>query len=297
MLQGMAKAVASRRVLEIEDGRQRWRDDLLAVEEPMEIRLHPAAAPFVRVAVTMRTPGHDFELAAGFLFTEGILADPAHVERISYCIDPTLDAAQRYNVVSVFLREHATFDEGRLTRRFYTTSSCGVCGKASIEAVQVQLPEGLPAGLVDDLRVDSTAIAAMGDRLREVQRWFGRTGGLHAAGLFDLRGDLVAAREDVGRHNAVDKVIGGAFLEGRLPLRQHVLMVSGRASFEIVQKAAMAGIPMVVAVSAPSSLACEAADALGITLVGFARGQRFNVYTHPQRVGLTARQEVTNLPG
>ena len=276
-----------RRVLQLAEDTGRERTDVLAVEEPLEIRLYPPDdAPSVRVAVTMRTPGHDFDLAAGFLYTEGILRHPDDVRAISYCTDPDLDGEQRYNIVNLFVRQGASVDLEQLQRNFYTTSSCGVCGKASIEAIHVR---GIcPVG-DDGFVVDAGVFGLLGDRLRRSQRIFEKTGGLHAAGLFDGRGQLQALREDVGRHNAVDKVIGQAFLGRRLPLRQTIMLVSGRASFEIVQKAAAAGIPIVAAVSAPSSLACDVAEAFGITLVGFVRGARFSVYTRPARIQVNGR--------
>jgi FdhD protein len=268
-----------------DDGRERT--DILAVEEPLEIRLCPPGnAPYVQIAVTMRTPGHDFELAAGFLRTEGVLRHPDDVRAISYCTDPAVDGAQQYNIVNLFLRPEAPVDLSQLQRNFYTTSSCGVCGKASIEAIHVR---GIGPIADDDFTVGAAVLGLLGDRLRGSQRIFEKTGGLHAAGLFDDRGQLQVLREDVGRHNAVDKVIGEAFLGRRLPLRRHIMMVSGRASFEIVQKAAAAGIPVVVAVSAPSSLACDVAEDFGITLVGFARGSRFSVYTKPARIRINGR--------
>jgi FdhD protein len=258
------------------------RTDILAVEEPLEIRLYPPGnAPYVRVSVTMRTPGHDFELTAGFLYTEGILRHPDDVRAISYCTDPDLDGEQQYNIVNLFVRPEASVDLERLQRNFYTTSSCGVCGKASIEAIHVR---GVCPIADDGFVVGAGVFGLLGDRLRHSQRIFEKTGGLHAAGLFDGLGRLRVLREDVGRHNAVDKVIGQAFLDRRVPLRQTIMMVSGRASFEIVQKAAAAGIPIVAAVSAPSSLACDVAQTFGITLVGFARGNRFSVYTEPARI-------------
>ena len=276
-----------RRVLQAREDSAQTRTDVLAVEEPLEIRLYPAdGGPFTQISVTMRTPGHDFELAAGFLCTEGVLRTPDDVRTISYCTDPSLDGAQQYNIVNVALRAGAEYDAERLRRNLYTTSSCGVCGKASIDAIHVR---GIGAVTGDDLTVDDETLGRLGDTLREAQTIFAKTGGLHAAGLFDRNGRLLALREDVGRHNAVDKLVGHAFLARRLPLRDHLIMVSGRASFEIVQKAAAAGIPVMAAVSAPSSLACDAAEAFGMTLLGFVRGPRFTVYTGEQRVRLRGR--------
>jgi FdhD protein len=245
----------------------------------MEIRAGGPGQDPVQVAVTMRTPGHDFELASGFLFTEGLIRLRGDVVSVSYCELPPEE--QRYNVVTVRLSE--PFDPGAVRRNFYATSSCGICGKASLEQVAVRC-EAIPPGP----SIRASTINRLPDALRERQRIFDETGGLHATGLFDTEGALLSLREDVGRHNAVDKVVGHMLLAGALPLHDHVLQVSGRLSFEIVQKAAVAGIPMVCAVSAPSSLAVETAEHLGVTLLGFVRGQGFNVYTHPERVELDA---------
>jgi FdhD protein len=223
----------------------------------------------------MRTPGGDFELAAGFLFTEGLIG-PHDVRRVAYC-DDVDDEAQRYNVVTVGLS--SPFDPSVLRRNFYATSSCGVCGKAALDDVAVRCA---PVG--EGPVVDLDVILGLPETLRAAQKVFDRTGGLHAAGLCSTDGRLATSREDVGRHNAVDKVIGERLLEGELPLGSWILQVSGRLSFEIVQKAAVAGIAIVSAVSAPSSLAVDAAERLGMTLVGFVRDGRCNVYTHPERV-------------
>ncbi|MDX1393671.1 MAG: formate dehydrogenase accessory sulfurtransferase FdhD [Gemmatimonadota bacterium] len=256
----------------------RTRRDVVAVEEPMEIRLSVPGGGEHAVAVTMRTPGNDFELAAGFLFSEGLVRDRRDVVDLRYCMDVD---PQEYNVVTVHLREGAPFDPADLTRNFYTTSSCGVCGKASLEAVEIRGCAPLPDG---ELRLDPATIRALPDRLREGQAVFDRTGGLHAAGLFSDTGEAGTLREDVGRHNAVDKVIGEAFLSGDLPLADSAMAVSGRASFEILQKALSAGIPAVVAVGAPSSLAVDLARQFNITLIGFTRAEGFNVYTGLDRV-------------
>ena len=252
--------------------------DRLATEEPMEIRAAgPGQAP-QSVAVTMRTPGHDFELAVGFLRTEGLIAGADDVSAIRYC-DLPADEEQRFNIVTVGLT--VGFDAGGYDRAFCATSSCGTCGKASLDQVEVWCPP------VDDpIRVPASLVPELPVRLREAQRLFDQTGGLHAAGLFDATGRLDRLREDVGRHNAVDKVVGHALLARELPLRGRMLMVSGRVSFEIVQKAAVAGIPVIAAVSAPSSLAVEAAGRLGVTLAGFVRGGNYNLYSHPERVDL-----------
>jgi FdhD protein len=259
----------------IHGGVRSERPDTVATEEPMEIRVGGPGQEAQAVAVTMRTPGGDYELAAGFLFTEGLIA-PGEVRRVAYCNDLE-DDEQRYNVVTITLDR--PFDHDRLHRNFYATSSCGICGKAALEDVEVRC-----APVAEGTEVAAAVLVSLPDTLRAKQRVFDRTGGLHAAGLFTPAGELITLREDVGRHNAVDKVIGEQLLAGNVPLADHVLQVSGRASFEIVQKAAVAGIPVVSAVSAPSSLAVEAAERFGMTLVGFVREGRCNVYAHPERV-------------
>jgi FdhD protein len=267
------------RVRVVEDGRVRVRPDTLATEEPMEIRLLTGQATQT-VAVTMRTPGADFELAAGFLYGEGIIDSPDDVQKISYCIDSDLDAEQRYNIVNVELRGGHEFDLRPLERHFYTTSACGVCGKASLEQLELRGCPVMTAGP----EVSAEVINTLPEKLREAQGLFDATGGLHAAALFDDRGELIALREDVGRHNATDKLVGWALLEGRLPLSEHVVLVSGRSSFEILQKSLAAGAPVVCAISAPSSLAVDVAKQFGMTLVGFLRGGRFNVYAGSERI-------------
>jgi FdhD protein len=263
------------RVTVVNDGVRSERTDTVATEEPLEIRVQGPGQDMVQVAVTMRTPGGDFELACGFLFTEGLIV-PGEVRRVAYC-DNLPGEEQRYNVVSVTLER--PFDAERLRRNFYANSSCGVCGKAALEDVEVRCQP-----VASGPEVDLALIVSLPDGLRQAQAVFERTGGLHAAGLFSAQGEVLAVREDVGRHNAVDKVIGERYLAGEVPASGTILQVSGRASFEIVQKAAVAGIPIVSAVSAPSSLAVEAADRFGMTLVGFVRDGRANVYTHPDRV-------------
>jgi FdhD protein len=260
--------------VELGDGRKRTGDSL-ATEEPMEIRLDAPGMEQRQVAVTMRTPGNDFELAAGFLHTEGLVAATGDVRSVRYCSVPREE--QQYNVVTVDLAR--PYDADLLQRNFYTTSSCGICGKASLDSISVRC-----VPVADGPDVSEAIIVELPGRLREAQRLFDRTGGLHAAGLFDAEGRLLELREDVGRHNAVDKLVGHALLAGTLPLSERVLMVSGRLSFEIVQKAAVAGIPIVCAVSAPSSLAVDAGRRFGMTLVGFLRGSRFNIYTGPERI-------------
>jgi len=262
----------------------RVRPDTLATEEPMEIRLL-AGQTKQTVAVTMRTPGADFELAAGFLYGEGILDSPADVQKISYCVDSDLDAEQRYNIVNVELRGGREFDLRPLERHFYTTSACGVCGKASLEQLELRGCTVMPAGP----EIPAEVINTLPEKLREAQGLFDATGGLHAAALFDDTGELLALREDVGRHNATDKLVGRALLEGRLPLSDHIVVVSGRSSFEILQKCLTAGVPVVCAISAPSSLAVDVAREFGMTLVGFLRGGRFNVYTGSDRICLEDR--------
>jgi FdhD protein len=268
------------RVVEVDGAESRRRRDRLATEEPLEIRASGPGQPAVRVAVTMRTPGHDFELAVGFLVGEGLVGSRDEVASVRYCDLPP-DEPQLFNVVSVFLT--GPFEPAGAERRFYATSSCGICGKASLDQVEVhcaEIPPGPP--------LPASVVVLLPDALRAAQRIFEQTGGLHAAGLFDRAGRVVAVREDVGRHNAVDKLVGRALLAGELPLSDGVLMVSGRVSFELVQKAAVAGIPVICAVSAPSSLAVEAAARLGLAVVGFVRGRGFNVYSHPERLDLDA---------
>ncbi len=263
------------RVVAYNAGVRAERPDTLATEEPMEIRAGGPGQEAEAVAVTMRTPGGDYELAVGFLVTEGLI-EPDDVRRVAYCDDLGPDE-QRYNVVTVALSR--PFDRDQLRRNFYATSSCGICGKASLDDVELHCS---PVGDGPQVRVET--IIELPNRLRQAQRVFDRTGGLHAAGLFTPEGELVTLREDVGRHNAVDKVVGEQVLAGAMPLSNFVLQVSGRVSFEIVQKAAMAGLPIVSAVSAPSSLAVDAADRLGITVIGFVRDGRCNVYAHSERV-------------
>jgi FdhD protein len=267
------------RVRVVEDGRARVRPDSLATEEPMELRLVSGGARQT-VAVTMRTPGADFELAAGFLYGEGIISSPEDITKISYCVDADVDAEQRYNIVNVELRGGRDYDPRSLERHFYTTSACGVCGKASLEQLELRECPVIPPGP----EVAPETIYSLPEKLREAQGLFEATGGLHAAALFDKEGELLALREDVGRHNATDKLVGWALLEGRLPLSDHIVMVSGRSSFEILQKCLTAGVPLVCAISAPSSLAVDVARRFNITLVGFLRGNRFNVYSGSERV-------------
>jgi len=243
-------------------------EDRLAVEEPLEIRLGNSP-----IAVTMRTPGHDQELAAGFLFTEGIVHSPDDVAVIT---GPSRDLP---NVVCVRLRRGLRFDRSRLKRNFNTTSSCGVCGKTTLQAIRVKTEP-----ISSDFKIPLALLYSLPERLREEQETFEETGSLHASAVFDEKGKLLYLREDVGRHNTVDKVVGAALLERKIPLDRNILMVSGRTSFEIMQKALVARIPMVAAISAPSSLAVALAREFKMTLVGFLRGQRCNVYAGKERI-------------
>lgn len=261
-------------------GVARRRRDVLAAEEPLEIRLLDRSGARRTVAVTMRTPGNDFELAAGFLFAEGVLDSRDQIHHIAYCIDPTVDADQRYNIVNVALRVDTLPELPSLERHFYTSSACGVCGKASLDALELR---GYPR-LPDGPTVSSQVVCTLPDQLRDEQSLFESTGGLHAAALFDTAGRLLCLREDVGRHNAVDKVVGWALTQEKLPLHSAVLLVSGRASYEILQKSTVAGIPIVCAVSAPSHLAVEMARRFNVTLIGFLRGERFNIYHGVERI-------------
>lgn len=276
-----ARMSARLRILEVDGERARYRQDEVAIEEPLEIRLfawRDGAPVRHRIAVTMRTPGNDFELAAGFLLTEGIINEAPAIERISYCTDP--GEPQRQNIVNVELSPHVAFDPERLSRHVYTNSSCGICGKASLESVRA-VCRRKPTG---NMRLAPELLAALPEEQRRAQRIFSRTGGLHASALFDADGRLQLLREDVGRHNAMDKLVGSLLLSNRLPASDTIVLVSGRASFELVQKAAMAGIPALAAVGAPSSLAIELAREFGMTLIGFLRGARFNVYAGAERI-------------
>ncbi|MGB9011446.1 MAG: formate dehydrogenase accessory sulfurtransferase FdhD [Aeromicrobium sp.] len=275
----MGRITARRRVSRVVVGQGSMveREDVLAVEEPLEIRV--AGSSF---SITMRTPGHDFELATGFLVSEGVVTTRDDVQIIRYCSGVDDDGRNTYNVLDVALTPGVEPPSVDLARHVYTSSSCGVCGKASIDAVRTSSSHPVDA---DDIRVEATLLTMLPHRLRSGQDVFERTGGVHAAALFDGRtGELLVLREDVGRHNAVDKVVGWAVGQDKLPLTGVVLMVSGRASFELVQKASMAGIPVLAAVSAPSSLAIELAEETGLTVVGFLRGTSMVVYSRPDRV-------------
>ncbi|GIJ22079.1 sulfurtransferase FdhD [Micromonospora lutea] len=264
-----------------EAGRRRVRrPDTLVAEEPLEIRVGPAGPERRRpLTVTMRTPGADLDLALGFLFTEGLIRSADDVATAQLCAGA--ETPNTYNVVDVTLTPGVPDPVADATRHFHTTSACGVCGKASIDAVRTR---SLFDVSDDPLRVGAEVLAELPQRLRAEQRGFDRTGGLHAAGLFSSDGNLVVSREDVGRHNAVDKVVGWAVRERRLPLAGHLLLVSGRASFELTQKAWMAGVPLLAAVSAPSTLAVDVATEAGLTLVGFLRGRTMNIYTGGHRI-------------
>ena len=274
----MSRITARRKVIRLTVGdAPAAREDALAVEEPLEIRVGGRS-----LAVTMRTPGHDFDLAAGFLVSEGVITRREHFRAARYCAGKTEEGLNTYNVLNVDLAPGVAPPAPSLERSFYTTSSCGLCGKASIDAVRTQSAYTVTD---DALRIDPEILATFPEQLRAGQAVFEKTGGLHAAALFDgVSGRMLVLREDVGRHNAVDKVIGWALTEGRLPLRGTVLMVSGRASFELTQKAIMAGIPALAAVSAPSSLAAELATEAGVTLVGFLRGNSMVIYAGQERI-------------
>ena len=270
------------RIWTIEGEQCRSRSDRVVTEEPLELRLI-AGAQTQTVAVTMRTPGADFELAAGFLYSEGIIEDRKDIQRITYCVDTEIDAEQRYNIVNVALSRADLPNLVSLERHFFTTSACGVCGKASIESLRFRSLPPIPTGPT----ISAKTLYSLPEQLRTTQSLFATTGGLHAAALFDTSGQLVALREDVGRHNALDKLIGWALLQDMLPLHQHIVLVSGRTSFELIQKCVVAGVPILCAISAPSNLAVTLAREFGITLIGFLRDERCNVYSTPERVYVT----------
>jgi FdhD protein len=291
------EAKSEARVWVVERGRSEPRQDQLATEEPLEIRLRASGIAKSRspipvfsrrgqrsgqrtVAITMRTPGSDFELAAGFLHGEAIIRSGEEIREIAHCTDPDIDEDKRHNIVNVDLQNDSLPDLESLERHFYATSACGVCGKASLESLRLRRCPVIEPGPA----VEAGVLRSLPEKLRSGQGIFTATGGLHAAALFDSAGGLLAVREDVGRHNAVDKLVGWALLGGRLPLARHIVMVSGRSSFEILQKCLMAGVPLVCAVSAPSSLAVALAREFGITLVGFLRGERFIVYSGLERI-------------
>ncbi|MFF2655273.1 formate dehydrogenase accessory sulfurtransferase FdhD [Streptomyces sp. NPDC058045] len=282
----MGRVTERRRVIRIRDGRASVRPDTLVAEEPLEIRLNGKP-----LAITMRTPGDDFALAAGFLVSEGVLASADDLSNIVYCAGAMVDGSNTYNVVDVVTAPGVQLPDITLERNVYTTSSCGLCGKASLDAVRTTARHPIDdtlGGTREPLCLEPELLAELPERLRAAQRVFDRTGGLHAAALFTADGELLDIREDVGRHNAVDKLVGRALQSGSLPLSRSVLLVSGRASFELAQKAVMAGIPVLAAVSAPSSLAVDLAAESGLTLVGFLRGSSMNVYAGEQRMALGA---------
>lgn len=272
----MGRVTARRRASHLTASNVTLRPETLAVEEPLEIRLNGTP-----LTVTMRTPGSDVELAQGFLLTEGVIGSRDDVRTVRYCRGAGEDGANTYNVLDVTLAPDVPMPDVDVRRNFYTTSSCGICGKASLDAVAT-ISRHAPGD--DPTAVAAETLTAMPDKLRAAQKVFASTGGLHGAGLFTAEGSVLAVREDIGRHNAVDKIIGWAVEQNRIPLSGNVLLVSGRASFELVQKAVMAGIPVMAAVSAPSSLAVDLAAQSGITLVAFLRGESMNIYSRPDRI-------------
>ena len=276
----MKKATAGTRIIRVDGASHAEVSDVLAAEEPLEIRIEYGAADdrvTKTISVTMRTPGNDEELAAGFLFTEGVINSSAGVTGFRK------PERAKEQFVQVLFNEHTVPRLQQAERNFYTTSSCGVCGKSSIASIQTVCPFPM---VTDNLRIPKSIFTALPERLRASQAVFEQTGGLHGCALFDIKGNLIAIREDVGRHNALDKLIGRMLLDGILPMKDHILLLSGRASFELVQKAAMAGMRIIAAVGAPSSLAAELAEEMDITLIGFLRGARFNIYSGAERVVL-----------
>jgi len=274
------KATDCKVIVVTAEGRQGSKPDLLVTEEPMEIRAGAPGNEPISIAVTMRTPGHDFELAVGFLFTEGIITHPDDVRSVKYC-ELVEGEEQRYNIVTVALARQ--FDIALARRAMVTSASCGICGTESIDQL---LTSAAPLSLETGPSLAAQVLIGLPDSLRKSQPTFERTGGLHAVGLFDSVGKMKVVREDIGRHNAVDKVVGNCVLDKSVPLDAYGLLVSGRVSFEIIQKAAIAGIAFIAAVGAPSSLAVETADRFGVTLVGFVRDGKANVYTHEHRVAM-----------
>ncbi|KPI15988.1 Protein fdhD [Actinobacteria bacterium OK006] len=280
----MGRVTERRKVIRIREGAVSTRPDTLVAEEPLEIRLNGKP-----LAITMRTPGDDFALAAGFLVSEGVFGRADEVQNIVYCAGATVDGSNTYNIVDVRTAPGVVIPDITLERNVYTTSSCGLCGKASLDAVRTTARWAIDdGGDAPPVRLEPALLAGLPDRLREAQRVFDRTGGLHAAALFTEDGEMLDVREDVGRHNAVDKLVGRALQRGDLPLSRTILLVSGRASFELAQKAVMAGIPVLAAGSAPSSLAVDLAAETGLTLVGFLRGPSMNVYAGEHRIALRA---------
>ncbi|MBD2446270.1 formate dehydrogenase accessory sulfurtransferase FdhD [Nostoc sp. FACHB-152] len=274
------KSKTKTQVWVVENGKKRLRQDQLTTEEPLEIRLSPHRT----LALTMRTPGTDFALVAGFLFSEGVINCRDDIQRMSYCTDESVDGEQRYNIINVEFKSGLNPNLQPLERHFYTNSACGVCGKANIEALRLRGH----AMITSDLIVQPEIIYSLPEKLRSHQGIFTATGGLHAAAVFNAQGNLLNLQEDVGRHNALDKLIGTALLGDELPFNNHIVMVSGRSSFEILQKSLVAGVPLVCSVSAPSSLAVSVAQEFGITLIGFLRGERFNIYTGWERLNISS---------
>lgn len=278
----MHSSIKKTTIVRVKDFHEKEETDFLAAEEPLEIRLlfgPPHARRQQSVSVTMRTPGHDFDLATGFLFTEGIINGVADIDTIKHC------GGLNNNVVRVELTHEVAVNITKLERNFYTTSSCGVCGKASIDAVRTVSSQPVPQ---EKMHFAAEMLVTLPGRLRKAQSVFDNTGGLHGCALFNVSGDLVLSREDVGRHNAVDKLVGAALQKSIFPLSPYVLLLSGRASFELIQKAWMAGIQIVAAIGAPSSLALEMAEEAGITLVGFLRAGGFNIYSGKERITILA---------
>lgn len=264
------------KIIAIRAGSGHMRPDTLATEEPLEIRVHGPGQDATSLTVTMRTPGNDFDLAVGLLFNEGILKERTSLKTVCYCSEVSTED-QRYNVVTVEMSE--PFDHSFRERSFFSSSACGVCGTTTIEDLATKASR-----VETDVSVNKDTILDFPDLMFEKQKIFKQTGGLHGAGIFDLDGRLEIVREDIGRHNALDKIVGHYFMNGELPLNNKILALSGRIGFELVQKAAMAAIPIIVAVSAPSSLAVQTAETLGITLVGFVRRGNANIYSHPERI-------------
>lgn len=276
------KTTLRRRIWAVENGAARRRQEWLAAEEPLEIQLQ-AGSEAQTVAVTMRTPGHDYELAAGFLYGEGVISSKHTLAQMTYCVGSERER-QEYNLLAVSLRRSKLPALPQLERHFITNSACGICGTTMIEDLAARTLPPMPS----DINIAPDVLRALPERMREAQDVFARTGGLHAAALFNLEGSLVELREDVGRHNALDKLVGWGLLNDRLPFSHGIILVSGRASYELLQKCVVAGAPVLCAVSAPSSMAVSVARQFGVTLVGFLRGERFNIYTHPERVRLPA---------
>ena len=266
-------------IWKIQANQSKQQEDFLAIEEPLEIKIKQGNNPAKNISITMRTPGNDQDLALGFLFTEGIIKNIKEIKKVAHLT--SFNPEMQGNQIQIELAEESQVDLTKLDRHFYTSSSCGVCGKTSIDAVHQQSQFALAN---NDLKCDPKVIYQLPPALRAHQDVFDATGGLHAAALFDLKGNLILLKEDVGRHNAVDKLIGSALFQDTLPLQNHILQLSGRASFELIQKAMMAGIQMVSAIGAPSSLAVELAKESDITLLGFVKEDRFNVYCRKERI-------------